>query len=123
DDARLAEHRHAAAGAKGQAEEAAPGRTRETTRASEIQAEVVMRRRVVPHRVTSRVLLLVALAAALASSALAQQNHIDSVTPAAPELAAYGNYDIGVRTLQVTDKDRPDILSTKEGGPVARYDR
>jgi hypothetical protein len=32
-----------------------------------------------------REVLLVALAAALASSALAQQSHIDSVTPAAPE--------------------------------------
>ena len=83
-----------------------------------------MRRRVMPHHVPAcRVLFLVVLAAALAGSALAQQNHIDSVTPAAPALAAYGTYDIGVRTLQVTDKDRPDILSTTEGSPVARYDR
>ena len=70
-----------------------------------------------------RVLILLVLATALTGSALAQQNHIDLVTPAAPELAAYGTYDIGVRTLQVTDKNRPDILTTKEGGPVARYDR
>ena len=35
----------------------------------------------------------------------------------------YGNYAIGVRTLQATDKNRPDILNTKEGGPTARYDR
>ena len=70
-----------------------------------------------------RVLILLVLATALTGSALAQQNHIDSVTPAAPELAAYGKYDIGVRTLRVTDRNRPDILSTQEGGPVARYDR
>ena len=25
--------------------------------------------------------------------------------------------------MQVTDKNRPDILNTKEGGPTARYDR
>ena len=53
----------------------------------------------------------------------AQQNRIDTVTPSAPELAAYGAQPIGVRTIQVTDRNRPDILNTKEGGPVARYDR
>jgi predicted dienelactone hydrolase len=53
----------------------------------------------------------------------AQQNHIDTVTPSAPELAAYGPNDIGVRTIQVTDKNRPDILNIKEGGPIVRYDR
>ena len=41
----------------------------------------------------------------------------------APDLAGYGSYDIGVRTLQVTDRNRPDILNTREGGPVATYDR
>ena len=70
-----------------------------------------------------RVLVLVAAAAALAGSALAQQNRIDTVTPSAPELAGYGRYAIGVRTLQATDRNRPDILNTKEGGPTARYDR
>jgi predicted dienelactone hydrolase len=53
----------------------------------------------------------------------AQQNRIDTVTPAAPELAAFGAFDIGVRTIEVTDIDRPDVLTTKAGGPVARYDR
>jgi predicted dienelactone hydrolase len=70
-----------------------------------------------------RVPILLVLATALTGSALAQQNHIDLVTPAAPELAAYGTYDIGVRTLQVTDKNRPDILNTNEGSPAPRYDR
>ena len=54
---------------------------------------------------------------------LAQQNRIDTVSPTAPELAAFGTSDIGVRTIQVTDKNRPDILNIKEGGPVVRYDR
>ena len=53
----------------------------------------------------------------------AQNNRIDTVTPSAPALASYGPFAIGVRTIQVTDKNRPDILNTKEGGPVARYDR
>jgi predicted dienelactone hydrolase len=62
---------------------------------------------------------LIAVPALLA----AQQNHIDTVTPTAPELASYGANDIGVRTIQVTDKNRPDILNIKEGGPIVRYDR
>jgi predicted dienelactone hydrolase len=66
------------------------------------------------------VFLFIALAAVVVA---AQQNHIDIVTPTAPELAAYGPLDIGVRTIQVTDKNRPDILSIKEGGPMVRYDR
>jgi predicted dienelactone hydrolase len=59
----------------------------------------------------------------LVATGLAQTNRIDTVTPAAPELAGYGRYAIGVRTLQATDKNRPDVLNTKEGGPTARYDR
>jgi predicted dienelactone hydrolase len=70
-----------------------------------------------------RVLVVVAAVAAVAGRALAQQNHIDTVAPVAPELASYGKYDIGVRTLQVTDRNRPDILNTKAGGTTARYDR
>ena len=73
-----------------------------------------MRRGVVPF-------VLVVLAAA--TSAFAQSNRIDIVTPSAPELASYGTLAIGVRTLQVTDRNRPDILNTKEGDPTARYDR
>ena len=75
-------------------------------------------------------LLLVAISAAVLS---AQQpvspkpgeggNRIDTVTPAAPELAEYGPLDIGVRTIQATDKNRPDILNIKDGGPIVRYDR
>jgi predicted dienelactone hydrolase len=59
----------------------------------------------------------------LAGGAGAQQNRIDTTTPMAPELAGYGALDIGVRTLQFTDRNRPDILNTKEGGAVARADR
>ncbi len=70
-----------------------------------------------------RVLLLLALGIALAVPVVAQQNRIDTITQFAPELAAYGNYDIGVRTISATDKDRPDILNIKAGGPMVRYDR
>ncbi|MGE0865427.1 MAG: alpha/beta hydrolase family protein [Vicinamibacterales bacterium] len=68
--------------------------------------------------------ITIGLVLVLASATvLAQQNRIDFVTPSAPELAVHGPLDIGVRTIQVTDRNRPDILGTKEGGPVARYDR
>jgi predicted dienelactone hydrolase len=66
---------------------------------------------------------LLALNISLAASAAAQQNRIDTITQFAPELAAYGTYDIGVRTISATDKNRPDILNIKSGGPVVRYDR
>lgn len=69
----------------------------------------------------SRVLLMVLGLASIGVAA--QQNRIDTVTPNAPELAGYGPLSIGVRTIQVTDKNRPDILNTKEGAPLARYDR
>ena len=69
---------------------------------------------------TMRTFLAVVIAAVTVS---AQTNHIDIVAPMAPELAAYGRYDIGVRTIQVTDRNRPDILNTKAGQPTARYDR
>lgn len=70
-----------------------------------------------------RVPVLVCAVLALAAAAPAQSNRVDTVTPLAPELAAYGNYALGVRTIQATDRNRPDILETKEGGPTARYDR
>lgn len=66
---------------------------------------------------------IVVLLLLVASGAWAQGNRIDVVTPAAPELAAYGNQAVGVRTLTAVDRDRPDILNTQEGGPTARYDR
>ena len=59
----------------------------------------------------------------LASVAYAQQNRIDVVAPSTPELAAFGPHDIGVRRIQSTDRNRPDVVNTKEGAPTARYDR
>jgi len=71
----------------------------------------------------NRSAIAVAVLAIAAVVASAQTNRIDVVTPSAPELAPYGTLPIGVRTIQITDKSRPDILSIKEGGPVVRYDR
>jgi len=71
-----------------------------------------------------RLIPLAALTLVLAAvGAVAQTTRIDVVTPIAPELAAYGRYAVGVRTLTAVDRDRPDILRTQEGAPTARYDR
>lgn len=51
------------------------------------------------------------------------ENRIDVVTPLAPDLAAFGSRAVGVRTITVTDRDRPDIVHTKPGEATARYDR
>ncbi|HUR35337.1 MAG TPA: hypothetical protein VM032_16145 [Vicinamibacterales bacterium] len=67
--------------------------------------------------------LLTLFCLSLSATARAQHNHIDQVTPFAPDLARYGTYAIGVRTIQVTDPNRIDILGTTNGGPTARADR
>jgi predicted dienelactone hydrolase len=66
---------------------------------------------------------LTACSLLLAAAGVAAQNRIDVISPAAPELAPYGPFDIGVRTIEATDKNRPDVLNTKEGGPTPRHDR
>jgi predicted dienelactone hydrolase len=67
--------------------------------------------------------MLVALLTLVTGLTSAQTNRVDVVTPLAPELAAYGSQDIGVRTIQAVDRNRIDILNTKSGGPAAHYDR
>lgn len=67
--------------------------------------------------------LTAAFALAVASAVTAQTNRIDMVAPFAPELAKHGTYTIGVRTFDVTDRHRIDVVNTKEGAPNARYDR
>jgi len=67
--------------------------------------------------------LMGVLAACISISALAQSNRIDIVRHDAPELAHFGEFAIGVRTLELTDPGRPDVLNTAEGGETALYDR
>ncbi len=50
-------------------------------------------------------------------------DRIDVVTPLAPELASFGAYPIGVRTITVTDRGRRDVLRMTAGDTTARYDR
>ena len=46
------------------------------------------------------------------SIGLTQKNRIDAVGTDAPELAAFGEYQIGVRTVEVITKNRFDVLNT-----------
>ncbi len=63
------------------------------------------------------------LLACLSVGASAQSNRIDIVRHDAPELAYFGEYDIGVRTLEFTNLNQPDILNTAQGGETVLYDR
>ena len=52
---------------------------------------------------------------ATATVAMAQENRIDLIRPDAPELAAYGPHAIGVRTVEVINKDQIDIAKVEPG--------
>lgn len=68
-------------------------------------------------------LFALALLMAPAWSAAQASDRVDVQRPDAPELAAYGVYDVGVRTLELVDPDRPDILNAVEGAETPSYDR
>ncbi|CAN1537475.1 Platelet-activating factor acetylhydrolase-like [Burkholderiaceae bacterium] len=53
----------------------------------------------------------------------AQSNRIDQIRSDAPALAAYGAFDIGVKTLQFKHPNQPDMLNAKLGQDVPMYDR
>jgi predicted dienelactone hydrolase len=67
--------------------------------------------------------LLVLLAALLSVSVSAQSNRVDIVRHDAPRFAHFGPYDIGVRTLEFTNRNQADVLNTVEGGETVFYDR
>jgi predicted dienelactone hydrolase len=64
-----------------------------------------------------RWILAMTLLVGLGGAAVAADNRIDIQRPDAPELAAPGSYDIGVRTLDLVHRDQPNVLA---GGT---YDR
>ena len=53
----------------------------------------------------------------------AQENRIDVVRADAPELAQFGDLDIGVRQLDLVARDRVDVVDTERGGENIIYDR
>ncbi len=71
--------------------------------------------------------LMAAAIAAAAATPLAAQNRIDGQSPDAPALADYGELPVGVRQIELVNKNQIDILAIDPGGekPAAlpRYDR
>ena len=63
------------------------------------------------------------LAIAAAAPTQAQDNRVDTIRVDAPELAKYGNFGIGVKTLTMTNPKQLDILKAKAGEPTPSYDR
>ncbi len=59
----------------------------------------------------------------VAGAALADDNHIDTIRSDAPELAAYGKFNIGVKTLKFVNPKQLDIAKAKAGEPLPVYDR
>ena len=55
------------------------------------------------------------------------EDRIDRIRPDAPELAAYGPYAVGVRTLSLVDRGRIDVMKldphAARPDPLPRYDR
>ncbi|MFN2322293.1 MAG: alpha/beta hydrolase family protein [Trueperaceae bacterium] len=72
-----------------------------------------------PKRAWFPIALLLLLGGAIAQS----DNRIDLQRPDAPELAALGDHAVGVRTLEVADPDRIDVLGTIRDVEAPRYDR
>lgn len=59
----------------------------------------------------------------LAAPALAQDNRIDTIRSDAPQLAQYGKYPVGVKTLKLVHANQLDIVHAKAGETMPRYDR
>jgi predicted dienelactone hydrolase len=79
-----------------------------------------MLNKAITHTVTA---LATALTLVVASLAHAQDNRVDTVRTDAPELAKYGKFSVGVKTLKMTNPKQLDILKAKTGEPIPSYDR
>ncbi len=66
---------------------------------------------------------LVVLVTGLSSAAIGQDNHIDTIRSDAPELAKYGAFNVGVKTLKLVNPNQLDIAKAKAGEPIPSYDR
>lgn len=70
-----------------------------------------------------KVLQTVLLVMTVSSSAFAQSNRIDTIGQDAPELARFGEFDIGVRTLELSAPERVDVINSVAGEVTNYYDR
>ncbi len=51
------------------------------------------------------------------------ENRIDVIRPDAPELSQHGDYNIGVRTMDLIHPDQLDVLNVAADGSIPSYDR
>lgn len=65
----------------------------------------------------------VLLIMSVSTSAFAQSNRIDIIRHDAPELSQFGDFDIGVRTLDLVDSERVDVVNSVVGEVTNYYDR
>ncbi len=74
-----------------------------------------------------RAALATLIMCAVASPSIAQDmshnNRIDLIRPDAPALAKHGEHAIGVRTLEVVNRNQVDVLKAAAGQEPPRYDR
>lgn len=70
-----------------------------------------------------RQILLLAGTLLVTANAVAQQNRIDVVRHDAPDLAYFGEHDIGVRTVQWTNPEQIDVLGSEGLSEPVYYDR
>ena len=70
-----------------------------------------------------RTLIASLLMTIISSTLHAQTNRIDLIRPDAPELARFGELAVGVRTVAVTDAERPDVLNMRNGEDTPLYER
>ncbi|MCA0873809.1 dienelactone hydrolase [Seohaeicola saemankumensis] len=70
---------------------------------------------------------MLAIAVTLTASAALAENRIDGQRPNAPELAAYGDMAVGVRTLDMVNPGQVNVLAVNPGAdkpdPLPLYDR
>ena len=59
----------------------------------------------------------------MTGAVMAEDNHIDTIRYDAPELAPYGKFNIGVKTLQFVNPRQLDIVKAKAGEPIPVYNR
>jgi len=68
-------------------------------------------------------LVLFAITTPSAAQDMPHHNRIDLVRPDAPDLAKHGEHAIGVRTVEVVNRDQIDILNVVADKEPPRYDR
>ncbi|MEH6475538.1 MAG: hypothetical protein V7727_07595 [Sneathiella sp.] len=67
--------------------------------------------------------ILATIGLLMSATAIAAENRVDGLRPDAPELAAPGDSHVGVRTLNLTNKQQIDIVNVKAGEDHPLYDR